>query len=232
MPQFMNSSTSNQQETYDRLVFNENEAIDVTYHRLYSEFERKVLASLSSTDTTLLMRAQDLLCLIKTFSMIDPVNEFFSKKCLKQYNNHEFLTEGGYPNDVFRIELLARAIKMIDYPNDTENRNQLERMHRILPEGSSKNLPRCLYVAGLALMGVAITGLLGSIPFAIAVTMFVVGILASLILLQAADILAQEQKNYQRYKLEISYFSNRLKNVQPPKSDQVDSTDTISQVMF
>lgn len=222
MPQSMNESASNRQKIYVPFVFNENETMEARYQRLYSEFERKLNDS-HSKDT------ENLLCLVRTFSTIDPVNDFFSKKCLKSYLGHAFLTEVGYPNDAFRIDLLARAIRMIGHPDDTSNENQLNQMYKILPEGSSKNLPRCLYVAGLTLIGMAFTGLLcSSIPFAIAVTLFVVGILASLIMFQAAEILVQEQEIYQNYKLEICQFSDKLKFFQPPKIETVTSVNPTS----
>ncbi len=245
MTKYMNVVASNEQETYVSVVFTEHEEIAVRYQRLLKEFDTKLenrLIELNKfsedqlkSDITLnknnavkdynqrkqylgtyAKQAEDLRNLILSFSKVNKPSEFFSKQILKKYVGHEFLTEGGYPNDKFRIELLARAIRTIEVPNDADNQKQLGLIHTILPEGTSKKLPILLGVAAFVLAGVALTGLmLGTgpaaiIPIAIALTMFSAGFFGSFFAFQAIPIVQEKHEIYKKYKDTIPNISKNL----------------------
>lgn len=239
MTKYMNAVASKEQETYVNVVFPEHEETEVRYQRLLKEFDTKLedrlhqltqfsqdqLISdieLKKSDAienyeqrrpyldTYKKQAADLRNLIVSFSNVNQLSEFCSKQMLKKYVGHEFLSEGGYPNDKFRIELLARAIKAIDDPNDAENQKQLGLIHTILPEGTSKKLSVLLIVAAFVLTGVAITSvILGAGP-AVGLTMFTVGFFGSFFAMQAFHVVRKMHESYKKYKDAIPNISKNL----------------------
>lgn len=263
MTKDMNAVASSEQETYVNVEFPEREEIAVRYQRLLKEFDTKFEERLSmltqdsenqlQSDMVLgksdaeknhqqreqylndyKKRTADLRNLILSLSNVDKSRGFFSRQFSKQYVGYEFFSEAGYPNDKFRIELLARAIKAIDDPNDAENQKQLSLIHTILPEETSKKLPVLLTVAAFVFAGVAIAGvMLGAgaapiIPIAIGMTMFAVGFSGSILAMYGAPVVQERQEIYKKYKDEISNIPKNLqfftqsemeKNTTPKKDE-------------
>lgn len=263
MTKDMNAVASSEQETYVKVEFPEREEIAVRYQRLLKEFDTKFeerLSMLTQDSANQLQsdmdlgksdaeknhqqreqylndykkRTADLRNLILSLSNVDKSRGFFSRQFSKQYVGYEFFSEAGYPNDKFRIELLARAIKAIDDPNDAENQKQLSLIHTILPEETSKKLPVLLTVAAFVFAGVAIAGvMLGAgaapiIPIAIGMTMFAVGFSGSILAMYGAPVVQERQEIYKKYKDEISNIPKNLqfftqsemeKNTTPKKDE-------------
>ena len=232
-----------EQTTYVGVVFAEQEAIAVRYQRLLTEFDTKLENRLielrrfseeqSNFDTihnesnaiknhdqriqylyAYVKQAEELRNFIASFSTGNKLSEFFSKQMLKKYVGHEFLTEGGYPNDKFRIELLARAIRTIDYPNDANNQKQLGLIHTILPEGISQKLPILLAVSLVLLYVESMIGFFkinaGNIPFTIGLTMFIAGYTGSLCAAAIFMIVEENREFYKIYKDTIPNISKKL----------------------
>ncbi len=272
MSKDINVVAPNEQNTYVSVKFPHQEEISARYQRLLKEFDEKLKYRLSDLNkfsrnqlesgivsgdinptidnynrrqkylSTYAKQAEDLKNLILSFSVVNKPSEFFSKQILKKYVGHEFLTEGGYPNDKFRIELLARVIIAIEKPDDEENQKQLGLIHTILPEGTAKKSPILLGVAAFVLAGVALTGLmLGTgpaaiIPIAIASTMFSAGLFGSLFAFCFFTIVQENHEIYKKYKDSITNISKNLQFFNQSEMDNhitqkkaEDNSDDVSQ---
>jgi len=162
-------------------------------------------------------QAANLRQLVLNYDNARKMPEFLSKTFLKKYAGHEFLTEGGYPNDQFRIELLARSIKSFDEPENEDNLKQLLQLHTVLPEGTTYKLDIALIVLHCVLLGVMIAGIMlgcgpaAVIPLALGMTMMATGLFGSylftpMLLLGVRD----NRKAYKEYTDAIPELPKRL----------------------
>ena len=167
--------------------------------------------------------AENLKKLILSFSTKNDKAEFFSKTFLKKYADHEFLTEGGYPNDQFRIELLARAIETFDHPNDVTNQQQLLLLKEVLPDGAGYKLSIAATIAAFVLIGVGVAAIILPGPGILMLCLIVPAVLCLFgsQLLPMIGIAAQHHsENFNQFKTDIQSIPTKLKFFTQPEMDK------------
>jgi hypothetical protein len=231
------------QEKYIYVEFADQEEPKIREQRLLTELDTKIsglLIELNRFSKDLLKSA---LALNESNALQDYERR---KKYLASYkekgkNLQELVSKN--PDATFNIELLARVIKMIDNPSDVDNLKQLNLVHTLLPQGSSKTvidlLAMSIFSFGALSLGLFICVF---VPLAIIVGPGTLALIALVLAATAAiatiiTACAHDQKfEYNRYEESISCVSSRvgffsksemMDQTYEKKNDQKSSSDVV-----